>query len=204
MLLFLTFRVLIPRIVLTFIFLILIIIATTSLAQAHTDHQEIQVKSTFQVNQNKQLHAITLVWQYDTTSSQDMLTHEQDLKRLSKLLISDIARFNYFTRLNAGDQRLVTNKVSQYNLIKVKNRDGNPALRLTFTLLLNRPLDISSLKNIKIDHADPTGRGILFYVSAMDIILTNELKSKCRTEVINKKDFIEGKSPQLATISCST
>ena len=184
------------------VFLVLFLGLSNTL-KAHTDHEKIQVRSTFQVNQSKQLFAVTLVWQYDAASSKDMLNHEKDLKKLSKLLISDIARFNYFTRLNAGDRRLVTNKVSQYKLIKVKDHNSNPALQLTFTLLLNKPLDITLLKNIKIDHADPTGRGILFYVSATDIILTNELKTKCRTEIINKKNFIEGKSPQIVMISCS-
>ncbi len=185
-------------------FFFLLFLGLSNTLKAHTEHEEIQVKSTFHVNQNKQLHSITLVWQYDTTSSLDMLGHEKDLKRLSKLLISDIARFNYFSRFNAGDRRLVTNKVGQYNLIKAKDADGNPVLELNFTLFLNKPFDIRSLRHIKIDHVDPTGRGILFYDSATDIVLTNELQSKCRAQVIEKKDFIEGKSPQLVTINCNS
>ncbi len=171
--------------------------------QAHTEHQEIQVKSTFQVNQSQQLHAVTMVWLYDTFSSDDMLQHEKDINRLEKLLVSDLARFNYFTRLNAGDRRLVTNNISQYKLTKVKDSDNNPALQLTFTLLLKKPISIESLKNIKIVHADPTGRGIFFYDKANDIVLTNELKSKCRSQVKEKAEFKEGEFPQIATITCS-
>ncbi|MGK0273461.1 MAG: ABC-type uncharacterized transport system substrate-binding protein [Cocleimonas sp.] len=86
-------------------------------------------------------------------------------------------------------------------LAKVKDSNNNPALQLTFTLLLNKSLNI---KSIKIDHADPTtGRAILFYDKAEDITLANELKSKCRTQVKEKTEFIEGQFPQIATISCS-
>jgi len=182
--------------------LILFLDVSTSL-QAHTEHEEIQVKSTFQVNQRQQLSAINMVWLYDTFSSEDMLNHEKDINRLAKLLVSDLARFNYFTRLNAGDRRLITNKISKYKLIKVKDRDNSPALQLTFTLLLKKPINIKTLRTIKINHADPTGRGIFFYESAKDIVLSNELESKCRAQVKEKAEFKEGQFPQIVTITCS-
>ena len=143
-----------------------------------------------------------MVWLYDTFSSEDMLKHEEDINRLAKLLVSDLARFNYFTRLNADDRRLVANNISQYKLVKVKDRDNNPALQLTFTLLLKKPINIKSLRSIKINHADPTGKGIFYYDSANDIVLSNELKSKCRTQVKKKAEFKEGEFPQIAAITC--
>ncbi len=185
------------------LFSLLLCLGVSNSSKAHTEHEEIQVKSTFKVNQRQQLDSITMVWLYDTFSSEDMLRHEKDINRLAKILVSDLARFNYFTRINAGDRRLVTNKISQYKLIKTKDRDNNPALQLTFTLLLNNPISIKSLKNIKINHADPTGRGIFFYDSANDIVLSNELKAKCHAQVKEKAEFKEGEFPQIATIICS-
>lgn len=170
--------------------------------KAHTDYQEIQVKSTFQVNQKQQLHAITMVWLYDTFASEDMLSHEKDINRLAKILISDLARFNYLSGFNAGDRRLVTNKVSNYKLIKAKDRDNNLALQLTFTLALKKPIDVKSLNNIKIVHADPTGKSVFFYDTADDILLSNELKTKCSTQIKEKAEFEQGEFPQIATIVC--
>ena len=114
---------------------------------AHTDHEEIQVKSTFEVNNLQQLSAISMVWLYDTFSSEDMLKHEKDINRLAKILISDLSRFNFFTRINSGDQRLVANRVNKYKLRKVIDKDNNPALELSLTLLFNKPLKISKLKS---------------------------------------------------------
>jgi len=170
--------------------------------QAHTDYQEIQVKSTFQVNQRHQLHAITMVWLYDTFASEDMLSHEKDINRLAKILISDLARFNYLSSFNAGDRRLVTNKVSNYKLIKAKDRDNNPALQLTFTLGLKKPVEIKSLRDIKIVHADPTGKSVFFYDNANDISLSNKPKQRCRSRLIEKAEFEQGEFPQIATIIC--
>ncbi|MGK0273462.1 MAG: ABC-type uncharacterized transport system substrate-binding protein [Cocleimonas sp.] len=100
------------KITLPFLSLLLFLSASHSI-KAHTEHEEIQVKSTFQVNQSKQLNAVTMVWLYDSLSSEDMLNHEKDINRLAKLLVSDLARFNYFTPLNAGDRRIVANKIGQ-------------------------------------------------------------------------------------------
>jgi len=171
---------------------------------AHTEHQEIQVKSLFEVNSRQQLSAISMVWLYDTFSSQDMLSHEKDINRLAKNLISDLSRLNFFTRLNSGDRRLVANRVNKYKLVKVIDKDNNPTLELSFTLLINKPIKISKLKDIKIDHSDPTGRGILFYDKAADIRLTNEMKSKCQSNLKEKHEFIEGQFPQIANVTCRT
>lgn len=186
-----------------FVFLLFFIIISLS-AAAHTEHEEIQVKSTFEVNKRQQLSAISMVWLYDTFSSEDMLSHEKDINRLAKVLISDLSRFNFYTRLNSGDRRLVANRVNKYKLRKVKDKDNNLALELSFTLLFNKPVKISTLKDIKIDHSDPTGRGILFYDKAEDISLANELKSKCRSNLKEKNEFIEGQFPQVANITCRT
>ena len=175
-----------------------------SVASAHTEHEEIQVKSTFEVNNRQQLSAISMVWLYDTFSSEDMLSHEKDINRLAKVLVSDLSRFNFFTRINSGDRRLVANRVNKYKLRKVIDKDNNPALELSFTLLFNKPVKISSLKNIKIDHADPTGRGILFYDKAADIKLASQLKAKCQSNLKEKSEFIEGQFPQIANITCRT
>lgn len=186
------------------VFLTIVISTFSSLTLAHPEHEEIQVRSTFEVNNRQQLSAISMVWLYDTFSSQDMLKHEKDINRLAKLLVGDLTRFNFFTRLNSGDRRLVANRIKKYKLIKVKNKDNNLALQLSFTLLFNKPVKISSLKIIKIDHSDPTGRGIFFYDKAEDISLANELKSKCITSVKEKNEFIEGQFPQIAIVSCRT
>lgn len=185
-----------------FLFLTLNIIPSSS--HAHTEHEEIQVKSTFEVNNRQQLSAISMVWLYDTFSSEDMLNHEKDINRLAKLLISDLSRFNFYTRLNSGDRRLVANRVNKYALRKVKDRDNNLALELSFTLLFNKPVKISTLKNIKIDHSDPTGRGIFFYDKAEDIKLAAQLKTKCQSSLKEKNEFIEGQFPQIANVMCRT
>jgi len=173
-------------------------------ASAHTEHEEIQVKSTFEVNDRQQLSAISMVWLYDTFSSEDMLSHEKDINRLAKVLISDLSRFNFFTRINSGDRRLVANRVNKYKLRNVIDKDNNPALELSFTLLFNKPVKISTLQNIKIDHSDPTGRGILFYDKASDINLASQLKAKCRSNLKEKNEFKEGQFPQFANITCRT
>ncbi len=185
------------------VFVLLFTLPTISVL-AHTEHEEIQVKSSFEVNNRQQLNAISMVWLYDTFSSEDMLQHEKDINRLAKVLISDLSRFNFYTRLNSGDRRLVANRINKYKLRKVKDKDNNLALELSFTLLINKPIDISKIKNIKIDHSDPTGRGILFYDKAEDISLATVLKSKCRSKLKEKAEFIEGQFPQIANVTCRT
>ena len=172
------------------------------LLHAHTEHQEIQVKSTFHVNQQQQLSSLTMVWLYDTISSQDMLSHEKDINRLAKVLVSDLARFSFFTRLNSGDRRLIANRINKYKVMKVTDKENNPALQLTVTLLFNKPIATKSIQNIQIDHSDPTGISLLFYDNAKDIVLTNELKSRCKPKVIEREEFQEGEFPQLVSINC--
>jgi len=184
------------------LFLLLISVSNPRLLSAHTDYEEIQVKSTFLTNQKQQLSAISMVWLYDTFSSADMLSHEKNMNRLVKTIISDIARFNYFTRLNAGDRRIVANKINQYKMIKVKGRDNNPALQLTFTLQFNKPLPANSLTSMNIVHADPTGRSLFYYEDTKDIVFTNELKQKCTTQIKEKAEFKQGEFPQIVHINC--
>lgn len=143
-----------------------------------------------------------MVWQYDTFTSADMLQHEKDINRLAKIIVSDLTRFNFFTKINSGDRRLVANKVNKYHLTKVKNKDNNLALQLTVTLLFNKPVNFKELKTINIDHADPTGKGILFYMTAKDIVLADQLQSKCNAQLKEKAEYIEGQFPQIATITC--
>lgn len=184
------------------VFLTLMLNLFPSISQAHTEHTEIQVKSTFEVNNDQQLSAISMVWLYDTFTSNDMLSHEKDINRLAKILISDLSRFNFFTRLNSADRRLVANRINKYNLTKVKDEDNNPALQLSLTLLFNKPVKIEELKTIDIVHKDPTGKAILFYDNSQDIALTDQLKTKCKSSVKDKAEFIEGQFPQIANISC--
>lgn len=171
-------------------------------SKAHTDHQEIQVKSAFQVNQRQELNIITMSWVYDTFASTDMLSHQNDIDLLAKILVSDLSRFNFFTHLNADGRRISSNNVSQYKLIKAKDRHNNPVLQLTFTLVLKQPLSTKSLKKIDIVHVDPTNRSLFYYDDAKDIILSNELKSKCSALLSDKAEFKEGEFPQIAAINC--
>ena len=188
----------------TFISLLFFLISISLLqtSQAHTDHQEIQVISTLVVNQQKQLSEIRMVWRYDTFSSDDMLQHESDLNRLAKTLMSDIARFNYFTRLQSGKNRIQVHSVGRFAVNKVTDRDNNPALALSFTLALKKPVSISDIKKLDIVHADPTNRSLFYYDRAEDVILANELTTKCGAHVKDKAAFKEGEFPQIVAVIC--
>jgi len=189
------------RTFITFLFF-LISISLLQTSQAHTDHQEIQVISTLVVNQQKQLSEIRMVWRYDTFSSDDMLQHESDLNRLAKTLMSDIARFNYFTRLQSGKHRIQVHSVGRFAVNKVTDRDNNPALALSFTLALKKPVSISDIKKLDIVHADPTNRSLFYYDRAEDVILANELTTKCGAHVKDKAAFKEGEFPQVVAVVC--
>ena len=72
-----------------------------------------------------------------------------------------------------------------------------------FQLSANKkPIKAKDFKTLRIDHSDPTGRGILFYERAEDIVLSGELKPKCKSTVKEKKEFIEGQFPQIASVTC--
>ena len=171
------------------VILITFAFVVSSTSVAHTEYEEIQVKTSFQVNQQKQLSSVSMVWQYDTFSCQDMLSHEKDVTRLGKILVSRLSRFNFYTSINIGDRRLVTNKINNYKLIKIKDAHGNPSLQLTVNLQVKKPVDINSIKKIKINHADPTRKALLFYDNKQDLVFEKELKSRCKATVEEKVDF---------------
>ena len=173
-----------------------------AISHAHTDHEEIQVKTTFEVNNRQQLSAISMVWLFDTFSSTDKLQHEKDINRLAKTLISDLSRFNFFTRINTENERITANSVNRYKLTQVIDKDNNPALQLSFRLLLKKPIALNTLKKIEINHTDPTGQALLYYDKSDDIALTGQLKSKCKSAVKDKAEFIEGQFPQIALVVC--
>ena len=61
-----------------------------------------------------------MVWRYDPTASEDMLKDEPDIKKLEKMIHSNLSRFNFFTKLRSETKSLATTTVQNFKLEEVK------------------------------------------------------------------------------------
>lgn len=187
------------KVLLTSFFLSLLF---TQPAFSHAVHYEVQLKSELQVNTDNQISGVGMVWRYDPIASEDMLKDEPDIKKLEKMIHSNLNRFNFFTKLKSEDKTLATAAVQNFKLEEVKNTDES-YLQISFSLPLTSPLKLSTFKEIKFDHSDPTAIAILYYENPKDVMLGYGLTDKCKTSVEEKASFNEGEFPQIVTIKCN-
>ena len=188
------FKVLLPSLFLSLLFI--------QPAFSHALHYEVQMKSELQVNTDNQISGVGMVWRYDSATSTDMLKDEPDLKKLEKMIHSNLSRFNFFTKLKLEDKTLATAAVQNFKLEEIKEPD-NSYLQIRFTLPLASPPKLSTIKKIDFIHADPTATAILYYENPKDVMLGYGLEDKCQTSVEEKPNFKEGEFPQIVTISCN-
>ena len=171
-------------------------------AFSHAIHYEVQLKSELQVNTDNQISGVGMVWRYDPTASEDMLKDEPDIKKLEKMIHSNLSRFNFFTKIRTETKPLPTSNVQNFKLEEVKGTDTS-YLQISFSLPLANPPKLSSIKTIHFDHADPTATAIMYYENPKDIMLGYGLDDKCKSSVEEKPSFNEGEFPQIVTISCN-
>jgi len=171
-------------------------------AFSHAIHYEVQVKSELQANTDNQISGVGMVWRYDPTASADMLKDEPDIKKLEKMIHSNLNRFNFFTKLKSENKTLATATVQNFKLEEIKESDGS-YLQISFTLPLASPPKLSTIKQINFIHSDPTATAILYYENPKDIMLGYGLQDNCKTSVEEKPSFNEGEFPQIVKISCN-
>ena len=169
---------------------------------SHGVHYEVQLKSELQVNTDNRISGIGMVWVYDPIVSADMLKDDPDIKKLEKSILSNLERFNFFTKIKSENKILATNKAQNFKLQEIKDADITN-LQISFTLPFASPPKLASVKKIDFDYSDPTATAILYYETPEDISLGYGLKNKCKTSVEDKPSFKEGEFPQIVTVICS-
>lgn len=178
-----------------------LLLVTSQAVLAHGIHYEVQLISELQVNNQQQLSAIKMSWLYNQEASEDFLKGQTNLGILSKQLISDLQRFNFFTQLEVEDKILLTGKAQDF-VLKLLKKGGSSLLELTFTLPIESKIDIKTFRQLKLNHADPTGMAIFYYDKPQDIFLAEELKRNCSAELREKNEFAVGEFPQIVSINC--
>lgn len=172
-------------------------------AFSHAIHYEVQLKSELQVNTDDEISGIGMVWRYDPIASADMLKDEPNVKKLEKMIHSNLSRFNFFTKLTSENKTLATAAVQNFKL-EEKADSEEPYLQISFTLPLSSPPKLSSVNSIGFIHADPTATAILYYENPKDVMLGYGLTDKCETSVEEKASFNEGEFPQIVNINCKS
>lgn len=171
----------------------------TPLSYAHF-HYEINSQATLIANEKQQLSSVKLSWIYSPEVSEIMLKAGQPMEALSKSVFNDLAALNYFTRLTLNGKNIPTSKVTEHQLISIKQNNMN-LLKLNFTLPLAAPLYIQGNNTLGIDHKDPSASATLFFRHTDNILLGN-FAEKCHATVTQKTEFNEGETPEVVTISC--
>ena len=174
----------------------------TQNALAHF-HYELPITSTLQANEKHQLQSIEMSWTYDDEVSEMMLQDQKDVKKLEKKLINDLDKLAYFTFLKINGKSLETKKVEIFKLEEIKF-DGYSKLKLTFTLPLKTPVSLQGNNTLDIRHEDGTASAIIYYDKPSYLSIENGLKSNCKPDIKEKKDFEEGESPQTVKVICKT
>ncbi len=168
-------------------------IATVSYAHFH---YKISATATLQANAKKQLTAVKMSWLHDKTVSNLMLKSGQSTGQLASGIAGDLVDLDNFTQLQFNGKRIVTGRVTQYQLIKVKDQ-----LKFSFTLPLKSPLFIQG-GMLSIAHTDPGASASIFYHSANNISLGNTFSSLCKKSVQTIQGFEVGEAPEAVRISC--
>ncbi|MCK5918021.1 MAG: DUF1007 family protein [Cocleimonas sp.] len=168
-------------------------IATISTAHFH---YKISATATLQANAKKQLTAINLSWLHDKTVSDLMLKSGQSMEQLASGIANDLVDLDNFTQLKFNGRRVVTGRVTQYQLVKIKDQ-----MKFSFTLPLKSPLFIQGGR-LSIAHTDPGASASIFYHSANSIELGNTFESHCKKSVQSIQGFEVGDAPEAVQISC--
>lgn len=164
-------------------------------------HYNIDVTNTLQVNQNNQLTGFRFSWVYNEEVSQIMLEDNPDLNAFGKGLMEDLNELGYFTQVQLNGKPLPTTKVTSYHLDKI-NLNNKPRLKLSFTLPLAAPVNLTGNNMLTIEHPDPSGSAIVTYRDVNHILLADIKKTTCKPSIKNKPQVEHGKASQTIQISC--
>ena len=82
--------------------------------------------------------------------------------------------------------------------------DGYSKLKLTFTLPLKKTVNLQGNNTLDIRHEDATASVIIYYDKPELLSIDSNLKSNCKADIKEKKNFEEGESPQTVKIVCKT
>jgi ABC-type uncharacterized transport system substrate-binding protein len=171
----------------------------TPLSFAHF-HYKISSVATLQANAKQQLNAIEIAWVYDPIVSEMMLKSGQNMDQLVKSIADDLVQLNNFTQLNFDGKRIVTGRVTQYHIEKIK-RANKDLIKFSFTLPLRSPLFIQG-HTLSIVHTDAGASASIFYHSANNLILGDTFKPLCQSSVRAIQGFEVGEAPEAVQISC--
>jgi ABC-type uncharacterized transport system substrate-binding protein len=168
-------------------------LATVSYAHFH---YKINATATLQANAKKQLTAVKMSWLHDKVVSNLMLKSGQSMDQLAAGIATDLKDLDNFTQLKFNGKRIVTGRVTQYQLVKVKDQ-----LKFSFTLPLKSPLFIQG-NTLSIAHTDPGASATIFYHNANNIVLGNTFKPLCKKSVQAIQNFKIGEAPERVQINC--
>lgn len=171
----------------------------TPLSFAHF-HYKINAVATLQTNTKKQLTAIEMSWVYDPTVSELMLKSKQTMDELVKSIADDLVKLNNFTQLNFDGKHIVTTRVTQYHIEKIK-RNNKDQIKFSFTLPLHSPLFIQG-HTLSIVHTDPGASATIFYHNTNNLVLGNTFKPICQSRVQAIQGFEVGEAPEAVRINC--
>jgi ABC-type uncharacterized transport system substrate-binding protein len=171
----------------------------TPLSFAHF-HYKINAVATLQANEKKQLTAIEMSWLYDPTVSELMLKSGQSMDQLVKSIADDLVTLNNFTQLNFDGRRIVTGRVTQYHIEKMR-RGNKDQIKFSFTLPLRSPLFIQG-HTLSIIHTDSGASASIFYHNANNLLLGNTFKPPCQSRAPATQGFEVGEAPEVVRINC--
>ncbi len=166
-------------------------------------HYELSVNSVFQANDSNQLESMKISWTYDNEVSGLMLKDQSDVKKLGEKLIKDLENLAYFTSIKLNGKPIETKKVENYLLEEIKHKDYSD-LKFTFTLPLKKPIKLEGNNTLQINHEDATLSAIIYYENPEAFIFDKRLNTNCTLDIVEKKDFEEGESPQDTQVVCKS
>lgn len=179
-----------------------LILFSVQITHAHSFHYELQVSSTLQLNDKKELESVKISWLYDGDVSDIMLQDQKDLKKLGKKVIEDISLLGFFTQIKLNGNTLAFNKIEDYKMEKLNNGEYD-VLRLSFTLPFETTMSLKGDVEIGFSHEDPSASAILYYESDKNIYI-GDLQKSCKASVKEKKKFEEGEFPQIVKVICKS
>ncbi len=188
------------KISLLFVLLVSQLIPQTAFAHVH---YELSVTSSFQANNDNQLESMTISWTYDDEISTLMLKEQKDVKKLGQKLINDLEKLSYFTSIKLNGNVIATKTVETYTLEEIK-QDDYSNLKLTFTLPFKTPIKLEGKNTLIINHEDANLSAIIYYENPEAFVFDKNLNSNCKLDIVEKKDFEEGESPQDTKILCES
>jgi ABC-type uncharacterized transport system substrate-binding protein len=163
-------------------------------------HYKMSATAELQENSKKQLTAVAMSWLYDPTVSGMMLKSGQNMDELAKGMVKDLVELDNFTQLKFNGRRIVTERVTQYQLMKI-NQGGKIQMKFSFVLPLQSALFIQG-NTLSIAHTDPGASASIFYHRGNNIVSGSTFSTLCRTDLKAVEGFEVGEAPETISIHC--